>query len=164
LKILSIDDQIAWMAAKRADWQVDRKDERTAVWTGQLRPTKTSYHLRMFYRVPHLLERTTVRRVQPRVYVERPALQQKPGNPEGRLPHVYWINGDPSQGEPCLCLFDPDHEWSICDQLADTTVLWASKWLYWYEAWLVTGIWFGPGRHEEDFEDAGSKGLKAEEV
>ncbi|MBB4274138.1 hypothetical protein [Rhizobium mongolense] len=152
------------MAAKWPDWRVTESDDRAAVWIGHLRPAKTTYRIRMFYRVPRLLERTTVKQAQPRVYVERPELQRKPGNPEGDLPHVYWINGDRPQGEACLCLFDPDHEWSICDWLADTTVPWTSTWLYWYEAWLVTGIWFGPGRHDGDFTDVGRKGLETEEV
>ncbi|WP_246647720.1 hypothetical protein [Rhizobium laguerreae] len=163
MKILSIDEQIERMHSLWPDWKVTREDDRTAVWIGNLRPNKTSYRLRIFYRVPGLLENRTVKQVQPRVFVDTPKLRP---NSKGELPHVYWPKGDPTGGEPCLCLFDPDHEWTICDYLAETTVPWSSTWLYWYEAWAVSANWFGPSRHEGEATDDGShiKGFETEEV
>lgn len=32
-------------------------------------------------------------------------------------------------------------------RLADTIVVWASEWLFFYESWLLTGDWLGGG-HE----------------
>lgn len=159
MKILSIDDQIARMGAVLPDWKVTKEDDRTAVWVGHLRPNKTNYRIRIFYRVPRLLDNTTVKRVQPRVFIDSPKLIP---NADSDLPHVYWPKGDPTAGDPCLCLFDPDHEWSICDHLADTTVPWSSTWLYWYEAWRVSNIWFGPARHEGEEGDAGGSSAEAE--
>ena len=40
--------------------------------------------------------------------------------------------------------------------LAKTTVPWASRWLYYYELWLVTGKWLGGGiAHSTNDKDIG---------
>lgn len=72
--ILSIDRQIERMRAVWPDWKVSRKNDRTATWIGNLRPNKTSYRVRIFYRVPKLLDNTTVNEVQPRVFIDSPQL------------------------------------------------------------------------------------------
>jgi len=41
---------------------------------------------------------------------------------------------------PYLCLFDPfNGEWTPSDLLAETTVPWTARYLYFYEGWLLTG-------------------------
>jgi hypothetical protein len=57
-----------------------------------------------------------------------------------RLPHV---NGD---GSLCLHI---DGEWTSTMFVADTTVPWASTWLYFYEVWHATGLWLGGGTHPD---------------
>lgn len=74
---------------------------------------------------------------QPLVYVRKPALQLAPGAIE--LPHVYRDGGS-------LCLFHPPSmEWRSGDPIAETIVPWTVKWLWFYEVWLVTGVWEGGG-------------------
>ncbi|MDZ4258235.1 MAG: hypothetical protein U0974_02510 [Gemmatimonadales bacterium] len=34
--------------------------------------------------------------------------------------------------------------WNSSASLAETIVPWAALWLYYYEAWQVTGVWYGP--------------------
>ena len=52
-------------------------------------------------------------------------------------PHL-WPNGS-------LCLFNPrDRKWKHQELIAQNLIAWASLWLYFYEGWLGTGIWFGP--------------------
>ncbi|RWD71691.1 MAG: hypothetical protein EOS37_11255 [Mesorhizobium sp.] len=120
-----------------------------ALWSGTLRPNATTYQVDVFYKPPSLLQNVSVRRAQPRVYVRKPQLVRRPGDPEGIIPHVYWPKGDPEAGDPSLCLFDPEgKEWSTDDYLAETTIPWSALWLNWYEGWLVTGKWLGSGRHE----------------
>lgn len=145
--ILTIDQQIERMAELWPGWSVKRLSGQGAEWSGTLRPNRTEYQLRVRYRVPELLLTLTVLQAQPRVYVDWPALQEKPGNPEGRIPHVYWPVSDPN-GQPSLCLFDPEaREWGSGEYIADTTIPWAALWLNWYEGWLITGKWLGSGRH-----------------
>lgn len=58
------------------------------------------------------------------------------------LPHVY--NTVSQQ----LCLYDWRYkEWNPTMSLATTIVPWASEWLYFYEVWVMTGVWFGEGNH-----------------
>jgi hypothetical protein len=38
-------------------------------------------------------------------------------------------------------------EWRSDLHVATTIVPWLSEWLYFYEAWRVTGEWFGGGEH-----------------
>jgi hypothetical protein len=38
-------------------------------------------------------------------------------------------------------------EWGLDDLIAETTILWAARWLFFYEGWLATKKWKGGGRH-----------------
>jgi hypothetical protein len=54
-------------------------------------------------------------------------------------PHVYRSDDD------SLCLYWPmEWSWTPTASLAATIVPWSALWLYYYEAWLVTGEWLGP--------------------
>jgi hypothetical protein len=93
-------------------------------WKGTLRPTFESpdYHMR----IVHELWRS------PRMWVLTPTLAADP-------PHVY------SSDDNSLCLYWPSlWRWRPSESLAATIVPWAAMWLYFYEAWLVTGEWLGP--------------------
>ena len=59
-----------------------------------------------------------------------PPSETRPGDPEGRLPHVYYS----PNGDVTLCMLDPDSDdWSPFDSLAHTTVPWIIEWLAAYE-------------------------------
>ncbi len=67
----------------------------------------------------------------PRVRVLSPALRRG-------APHTYDDDG-------LLCLYHPKaRPWRRTDLAALTVVPWAELWLYFYEAWLETGVWWGP--------------------
>lgn len=74
----------------------------------------------------------TVRdRGDPDVRVIRPQVRKG-------APHVYDDNG-------LLCLYHPRlRPWKPADLAALTVVPWTELWLYFYEEWLETGIWWGP--------------------
>jgi hypothetical protein len=75
-----------------------------------------------------------------------PPLRRRIGDPEGELPHVYYLD----DGDVILCMLDPgSNEWSPLDRLAETTVPWIIDWLASYEGWRATGRWTGSGRHVE---------------
>lgn len=60
-----------------------------------------------------------------------------------KLPHVY------SSKEQRLCLYSPSKgEWTKEKLIASTIIPWISKWLFFYEIWLIDGEWLGGGHDE----------------
>lgn len=140
----TINAQIAAMDLAWPRFRVRRLDDRTTVWTGDLRPIFQVYEVEIRYKAPTILERLDPLRQQPNVSVLNPKLKRRNGDPEGPLPHVYW--DDPQR--PALCLFDFEaSEWTPFDLLAETTVPWTLNWLACYEGWRASGVWTGGGRH-----------------
>lgn len=100
-------------------------------WVGFLRPTPFSGSYKI--KIDYLLGKS------PKIYLLEP---KKLVMPEGqkRLKHVY------DQKNQQLCLFYPDgFQWNRNRLLADTILLWASEWLFFYEIWVETGEWKGGG-------------------
>jgi hypothetical protein len=106
--------------------QFARVTETDLRWLCNLRPTPISdnYFIQLDYVLGGI----------PRVQVIAPALVVPPGK---RLPHVF--------PDGCICIYDCREnadEWSPCMELA-IIVPWAALWLFYYEAWLTTGVWHG---------------------
>ncbi len=75
-----------------------------------------------------------------------PKLESHPDYEEGPIPQVYWDDQDLEH--PVLCLFSLEgQEWNLDDLVAETTIYWAARWLYFYEGWLATKMWKGGGHH-----------------
>jgi hypothetical protein len=91
-----------------------------------------TYQVRLEYRVWD----------SPKVYVEQPKLKRI--KPDERIPHTY-LDDDETE-RPCLYL-PQTGEWSSEKKIALTIIPWLSMWLFFYEAWRVTGDWFGEGAH-----------------
>jgi hypothetical protein len=160
--VIGIDGQIAAMAERWPSFAVVAREGRGAVWEGTLAPIQKRYRVRMSYTVPSAVELFSIVNAQPRVQVLGPVLERHPEFDEGPVPHVYHNRRDVAL--PFLCLFDPySGEWSPDDLLADTTVHWAARYLYFYEGWLVTGKWLGGGRHPtaEELGDDEAKSIAA---
>jgi hypothetical protein len=144
--IPSIDDQISGMAETWPSFKLVGREGDMAHWRGVLRPLLQRYDVQILYRAPKIIEKLDARIHQPRVSVLRPSLRPREGDPEGRLPHVYYSK----DGDVSLCLLDPDAEdWSPADLIAQTTVGWTIEWLAAYEGWRATGKWTASGRHVE---------------
>ncbi|WP_343342968.1 hypothetical protein WJT74_06590 [Sphingomicrobium sp. XHP0239] len=146
--MISIERQIADMAAHLPDWTVELLDARSAVWIGSLQPYTTRYTIRIEQRIPYLVENRTLIDVQPLIEVLSPKLMLQPGNPEGDLPHVYWSLPQTERAGPFLCVFDAEaREWTLDDPLSHSIVPFTLHWLQSYEGWLACGDWLGFGRH-----------------
>lgn len=76
----------------------------------------------------------------PSVYVDDPNLLALADG--RRLPHVY------EHSPPRLCLYLPNSgEWGAWMRLDQTFVPWTALWLFYFEAWLMSGQWSGGGMH-----------------
>lgn len=144
--LISIDSQIAAMTERWPAFHIVDKTDRSAIWEGVLDPVSRQYRVRLGYEVPLAIKNFSILNVQPRVQILSPQLEGHPEYNEGPIPHVYLNPTELSL--PYLCLFDPfNAEWTPSDLLAETTVPWTSRYLYFYEGWLLTGKWSGGGRH-----------------
>lgn len=147
--ILTIDQQIASMAATWPDFAATWREGTSAVWRGKLKPLLQTFTVEIAYRAPAVIELLNNRRLQPQVRILSPRLRPRRGDPEGQLPHVYYV-GDGAL-DVVLCMFDPDSdEWSPMMTVAETTVPWTIDWLTSYEGWRATGEWTGGGKHVEN--------------
>ena len=158
--LIPIETQIAAMEQRWPDFALVQRIGRRAVWEGTLDPVCKRYRVRIGYEVPLAIENFSILNVQPRVQVLSPRLERHPEYEEGPIPHVYVNRAE--QSLPYLCLFDPfNGEWTPSDLLAETTVPWAARYLYFYEGWLLTGKWSGGGRHPTQEEQDGTQRAKA---
>jgi hypothetical protein len=107
-------------------------DRRHLTWRGDISPDEFSrvYSITLSYKLGG----------SPEVFVRTPNLQDLAG---GRsLPHVY------DQKTQHLCLFVPGTNfWTPHKLIGSTVMLWACLWLRYFELWLVTDVWHGPGEH-----------------
>lgn len=79
--------------------------------------------------------------MRPEVFVEHPALKKRG---DSRIPHLY------DHKRLKLCLWLPGQgEWTSAMWIADSVLLWAAEWLFFYEIWYATGEWLGGGAHPE---------------
>lgn len=146
---LSIDEQIAAMVATWPQFEVRRRGTNWAEWRGTLRPLLQPFTIQVSYRAPLVIEAFSLREIQPQVRILSPLLRPRRNDPEGELPHVYYVGDGPL--DVILCMFDPHaDEWSPATSLAETTIPWAIDWLTSYEGWRATGTWTGGGRHLEN--------------
>jgi hypothetical protein len=93
-------------------------------WIGDLQPTELSqpYCTRIDYT---LGQYPTARVIDPPIT-----------EVHKRVPHVY--------NDGTLCVHDVN-DWNPRMHLADTIVAWAIEWLYFWELFLATDIWYGDG-------------------
>lgn len=131
------------------DFSVRWRERSGAVWRGRLKPLFQTFEIEIAYRAPLVIELLNKRRLQPQVSVISPLLRPRPGDPEGQLPHVYYVGENAL--DVILCMFDPDsEEWSPTESIAHTTVPFTIDWITSYEGWRATGEWTSTGKHLEN--------------
>ncbi len=99
---------------------------------GSLQPFSFTavYRVRIEYRVGYW----------PKAWVEEPKLRRR--QPDEPIPHTY------DDDLPCL-FYTRSNEWTSDKAIAMTIVPWLLQWLFFYEAWLFTGVWQGGGIHPQ---------------
>lgn len=119
------------MHSKFPDFRCQKKRD-GLVFTGALSPGETSplYEIQVEYIPPKY----------PKVLVLSPEI-----HPEA--PHRW--------KDKSLCLFNPrTFRWHSHHLVAKSIIPWTALWLFFYEGWLETGIWYGP---ESPHDDAGKQ-------
>ena len=117
------------MCSKFPDFRCRKKGD-GLVFTGTLSPGENSpsYKIRVEY-IPSQY---------PKVLVLSPEI-----HPEA--PHRW--------KDKSLCLFNPrSFYWHPNYLVAKYTIPWTALWLFFYEGWLETGIWYGPESPHDDAE------------
>lgn len=85
-------------------------------------------------------------------YIISPKISYKNGMP----PHIYFSDSKLDEKnkifkELRICLHLPSsNEYSVSSSIVETIVSWAIKWTEFYELWLLTGVWYGGGKHVSD--------------
>lgn len=114
--------QILWMKKFFPNFRYFKENGKK-YWIGTLEPTETSPVYRL--KIRFYLDKS------PRVEVLEPSLDPK-------APHRY--------PDGSLCLYSPadpkDQKWTQDGIIAKTIVPWAAAWLYFYEYWQETGVWY----------------------
>jgi len=90
-------------------------------WIGELTPSNITYKVKIEYK----------NKKSPKVYILSPEILDK-------APHRYL--------DKSLCLYYPyDKDFNNkISLISDTIIPWTVEWLYYYELWLKTGVWWGP--------------------
>lgn len=103
-------------------------------WWYEFQPTPLSkkYKIRLHYKIGG----------HPNIYVVGEKLAIFSG--KNRLPHVY------STPKQWLCLYDRGiGEWKNTMSIANKVIPWIPEWLFFYELWLIDGVWRGGGNDHE---------------
>ena len=108
----------------------------TLIWIGPLRPKAQLYVVLVVWNPASLS--------LPFVFIREPKLRPRTAGAFDEIPHLIFDSKSPE--ESALCLFDPDgREWTPLDLISETTLVWASEWLLYYELWHTLGEWIGSG-------------------
>lgn len=128
--------QIDRMRHRRPQFELMAQRSDGVIWRGPLRPLQCVYVIDILWQ-PQTADR-------PYVFLVDPPLAPREGATFDDIPHLIYNPDNPA--DSALCLFDPaEGEWNNMMLIADTTVAWASRWLYFYELWHFDGIWRGGG-------------------
>ncbi|ANJ96247.1 restriction endonuclease subunit S [Serratia plymuthica] len=116
--------------------------DRTLLWEGWLQPS-------LFSRRYKVVVRYTLGKL-PVCVVTEPDLFALAETTA--IPHLY--PKDKHIPGAKLCLFlpcsqadDKLSEWRSQQKISETLIPWASLWLFYFEQWLLTGLWEGGGKH-----------------
>lgn len=118
-----------------------------AAWEGELTPNARTYRVSVFYFPRYNFAGGLIANPYVSVRVISPEITFDPCGTGEAPPHIY----RDELGGFKLCLYDHrNHEWFPSQSIADTIIPWAAEWLFYFEAWLHSGMWSGGGVHPEN--------------
>ncbi|MDR6763608.1 hypothetical protein J2Y38_003829 [Flavobacterium sp. 2755] len=133
IEIISIKSQLERLKASFPDLLIEELSKTKFIVLLKLRPDVFSktYDVKIVYEIGKVVS----------VFVVNQKL--KVVENRKKLPHVY--DNDLQK----ICLYSKDGgNWTAEKSIVSTIVPWASEWLYYYEMWLIDGIWHGGGHNE----------------
>ncbi len=146
----SIGAQISRMKMLWPRFNLMKRTNTEANWVGCLRGFQRFYTVGVIWGVKGL--------DRPYVFLINPILTPREDSTFEDIPHLMYDSKHPERSG--LCLFDPDgKEWIDHMLIADTTIPWAAKWLYFYELWHDDGKWRGGGVGAESIAGARREAL-----
>lgn len=116
------------------------EDATSIVATGDLRPSPSSrtYVIQISYVSDGLASGL-------KIFALSPSLYELAFSRKKRIPHTYF--------DGSLCVYHPSkNEWNLSEGFSPL-VVWTSRWLFFFENWLVTGEWLGGGEHPGEISD-----------
>lgn len=124
VQVVEMNKLCPWFTAK-----MNRAHPEHITFIGELQPEPTfpTYKVKVEYRG----------KKNPRAFVLSPQLVENP-------PHIYTDTRS-------LCLYKPAHlNWKQNMSIAKVIIPRVAAWLYFYEVWLSTGVWYGDeAEHDE---------------
>jgi hypothetical protein len=144
---LSVAEQNASIRASFPGFQMCFDGMFVGAWEGSLTPNAKTYRISILY-FPRRYFFETADIANPRISVRvvSPEISLDPRGTGDLPPHIFLGKG----GDFSLCLFDNRAgEWLPDQSIADTIIPWAAEWLFYFEAWLHSGVWSGGGVHPQ---------------
>jgi len=131
IKKLTISQQLFKLINCWRSGKIIYQSYKQIIWRCELRPTALSryYEVTLIYRLNGL----------PEVYVKRDDLVDVDA---ADFPHIY----KREKNRVKLCLYY-GKEFNTSMYISDTIIPWTVEWLFYYELWIKTKIWFGGGIH-----------------
>ena len=110
-------------------------------WEGELAPNARSYRICILYFPFYRYASGAWQPSKISVRIISPIIGFDPRGTGERPPHIY---ADRDGLGFSLCLYDPwEDDWRAANSIAETIIPWTAEWLFWFEVWLLTGIWSG---------------------
>jgi hypothetical protein len=145
---LSVAEQDEFIRASFPDFRLCCDGVFVGAWEGALTPNCRTYRIGIVYYPTKFFFKfgvisspwVTVRVLSPEIGLDPRGTGEPP-------PHIFREKDDRFS----LCLYDGRmDEWSLDLRIADTIIPWAADWLFYFEAWLHSGVWTGGGAHPGD--------------
>jgi hypothetical protein len=128
-KYYNPDVQIGAMKSRYPQFKARKRGQNDIEFIGDLkvRPLFPTYTVSLTYQGS----------LRPLVKILKPELVADP-------PHFY-------KESKTLCLYhSKNYHWAKEKLIAKDIVSWTATWIYFYEVWLETGVWFGPEAKHDD--------------
>lgn len=142
---LSVREQQRLIARTYPSFRLVCDSELIGIWRGTLCPINRAYEVEITYFPQTRFDGYSLSNPELNVRIVDPVIGLNPRGTGEPPPHIYYDELDPEH--PPLCLYDwRDDEWQPSQPIVETIIPWTSEWIYYFERWMLTGVWEGGGR------------------